>query len=322
MPAGPRAEDLSPWSCRVCEVVQRGARFACPSRRTVDWTTFDYGECAACGSLTLLDDIDPAPFYVDYERHRRAAVRPSRPRRALGAAAEHTLMRAGRAFAPITRMVRRPYWIRWVGGTGRRRDAAILDVGAGGGATLADLARHGFTNLRGCDPYLDHDTDIGSGVVVEATSIDGTSVREAAIIVIQHVLEHVDDPADLLRRAADRLAEGGRIVVEVPVAEGAAWQEFRDNWVGVDPPVHRFVPTTVGMRQLAAHAGLRVVRSYGDTSSFHYEASDRIAHRQSAATGPTSPDRTARRHLRSKVRRARRRAPDQRTFLLCLDERT
>lgn len=81
------------------------------------------------------------------------------------------------------------------------------------------------------------------------------------LITAFHVVEHLPDPRDTLRRLAVFLATGGRLVVEVPSADDAlltlyecsAFQRFT-YWSH-----HLFLFNAATLRELASQAGLYVV---------------------------------------------------------------
>ncbi|MFA5139662.1 MAG: class I SAM-dependent methyltransferase [Elusimicrobiota bacterium] len=80
------------------------------------------------------------------------------------------------------------------------------------------------------------------------------------LITMFHVLEHIPDPAALLRETAGRLAEKGRIIVEVPsgadalltLYQSAPFADFT-YW-----SCHLYLFTASTLAALAAKAGLRV----------------------------------------------------------------
>lgn len=270
------------------------------------WPTFEYGECADCGSITLIDDIDPLPFYSDYFAHRpRTVPPPSALRRGLAAVAEHTVMKSP-ALARVAAMAgHRPEWLGWFAGSGLGRDAAILDVGSGSGALLLGLRRWGFTDLVGADPYLTGSTSAAPGIDLLPCRLEEVTRDDFQVVIFHHSLEHVDDPVCMLQLARDRLAgAGARIIVALPVAQGPVWEEYRDNWVGLDPPVHRFVPTFEGLRRLAARAGMQTGRMCATSPPYHVISSELISRRADPFAHPEatiSP--RGLRHLSSRARR-------------------
>lgn len=291
--------------CRCCT----GAlthRFQVASWRVEGWPTFEYGECGDCGSLTLVDDVDPSPYYTDYFSHRpRVAPAPSMLRQGLAAVAEHTVMRSA-TIARIARVAgRRPEWLAWFAGSGLARDAAVLDVGSGGGALLLELRRWGFTELVGADPYLSGAIDLAPGVQLLPCWLEDVARADFQVVIFHHSLEHVDDPARTLRLAGERLAgPGARVVVALPVAHGPVWTEYRDNWVGLDAPVHRFVPTFEGLRRLAARVGMQTGRMCPTSMPYHLIGSELVARRVSPlapAASTLSPREI--RHLASRAAR-------------------
>ena len=248
--------------------------FDAPCSRTLPRSeTFRYGECAACGSLTLLDEVDPSSFYLSgYERHGlpQQHHRASQTMRAIGLIADRLIRPA-----PVPRhwwWPGHPTWLAWFRGSDVGRHTPILDVVCGSGALLVHLARFGFTNLHGIDPFLD-DTSLDLGTVrLRRAHLCDEGDRYGAII-FNHSLEHVDDPLDQLRLARELLNPNGVIIVDLPIAGGRAWSRFRENWAGLDAPLHRLIPTPAGMSTLADSAGLRVVRWHGSTALYFYSTS-------------------------------------------------
>jgi len=266
--------------CRCCGASDFSVVFPVCSWRTADWREFEYGECSQCSSLTLLDDIDPAPFYEGYELHRRrSAPASSGVRRAAGALGEALVFPRSPVGRLVARRVPRPEWLLWFAASGLDREERVLDVGAGSGGLLAELARWGFRNLRGVDPYLPEPVQLGEHVQVlvgDMNSVDG----EDDLIIFHHSLEHVDDPLQLLLDAVARLSKPkGRVAVSVPVAEGPVWHEYRDNWAGLDAPVHRLVPTMEGLRRLAERAGMRLVAERRTCTPYHVVTSQLVSQR-------------------------------------------
>lgn len=110
--------------------------------------------------------------------------------------------------------------------------ARVLDVGAGGGEFVFLMRKKGF-DASGVEPnegygrfaqeHLKLPIRIGFAQQIEAgdTAFD--------LVTMHHVLEHLDDPALVLGKLYDAIAEGGYLAVEVPNVEGTCFA-----------PIHRF----------------------------------------------------------------------------------
>lgn len=146
----------------------------------------------------------------------------------------------------------------------RARDARILDVGSGIGDLLFDidaryprfaklgleLSQSGVEKSRRRVPaatFLQRDLIAGSD---EAGAHRGFATHA----VCSEVLEHVDDPLALLRRARDYMAEGCRFVITVPGGPMTAY----DRHIG-----HRRHFSPADLRDLLAAAGFAVERVAG-----------------------------------------------------------
>jgi trans-aconitate methyltransferase len=164
---------------------------------------------------------------------------------------------------PAQRLRRRVIrsWLALDGGPAR-----LLDIGCGQGDLIAELKpQYPQTELCGID-YSQAGIEVAQRKVPGATFMQRDLLRDAEIppqlqrwathAVCSEVLEHVDDPATLLKHATAYLAPGCRFVVTVP---GGPMSAF-DRHIG-----HRTHYTADGLRQLLVGAGFEVhqVRGVG-----------------------------------------------------------
>lgn len=263
--------------CRCCGSQQFAQAFEVLSWR--DASSHRYAECSICASLNLVGLVDPSQYYDP--GYFSFAVRDQASRGASVRVAGVVLARAtqGRAGTFLARHESSivPTWVHWFGGYGLRPSSVIVDVGSGSGALLHHLARFGFKDLTGVDPYLPDSESKGDGIVlVKATLAEYSELERADAVIFSHSLEHLDDPCSALV-CAERMIRGrGPIVVVLPIAGSAGWVRYRDMWVAVDAPLHRFLPSPQGVAALARRAGLAVRRFSGRTTAWHYLASEAI----------------------------------------------
>jgi SAM-dependent methyltransferase len=140
----------------------------------------------------------------------------------------------------------------------------VLDIGCGQGDLIADLHRaHPNAELCGTD-YSQWGIDIAAKKVPSARFFardllqgdgpHGDLAGWATHAVCSEVLEHVDDPATLMRNAAEYLAPGCRVVVTVP---GGPMSAF-DRHIG-----HRRHFSPDYLREVLVKAGYEVQKATG-----------------------------------------------------------
>jgi SAM-dependent methyltransferase len=114
-------------------------------------------------------------------------------------------------------------------------DLSVLDVGCGNGSQLAlPLARAGFS-LKGVDTdarSIEHAKALANGIAgaefVCARVEELSTVELFEVVILSEVLEHLENPLELLAESMKRLAPEGILIVTVPNGFG----EFEiDSWV-------------------------------------------------------------------------------------------
>jgi SAM-dependent methyltransferase len=127
-----------------------------------------------------------------------------------------------------------------------------MDVGCGNGYTLSLAKSLGWQTMG-----LDLDPS-----AVRAARAEGLDVQEGSYalltdfgqvfdcIICSHVLEHVHNPQDMLRRLAKALKPDGTLLLSLPNATSLVRSHFGDDWRGLEAPRHLSIPS---MSQLEAN---------------------------------------------------------------------
>lgn len=168
-----------------------------------------------------------------------------------------------------------PRYIEWCAGLGLTPGSRVADIGSGAGHLVYQLGRHGFRDVWGFDPFLDEDQDIGH-VHLRGRELEPQD-GSFDLVMFHHSLEHVLDPVEALQNVAARVSARGTIIVRVPVAGSFADRCFGADWVAIDAPRHLAIPSQAGMAAAAARAGLRITRTFFDSTALQFWASEQYA---------------------------------------------
>jgi len=190
--------------------------------------------------------------------------------------AEHLLHRPSLLGGLVSRRFGVPPYYTWLRKSGVLLDHAVLDVGSGTGALLCALAREGFRDLTGADPFIDGDVDYANGVRLRRCELSDLS-GSYDWILLNHSFEHIPAPRAVLRRLYELLKPERYLLIRIPVADCWAWRHFGEFWVGLDAPRHLLLHTERSLRLLAEEVGFRVDEVEYDSTDFTFWMSEQYA---------------------------------------------
>jgi SAM-dependent methyltransferase len=154
------------------------------------------------------------------------------------------------------------------------RRTRVLDVGCAVGSFLMRIGREHGCALTGVDfkdcshmPGFDA-IDFHLGLFYEQDLPD----RGFDLITMWHFLEHDYDPLRSLAFARDKLADEGRLIIEVPRLDSVSFRLFGDRWPGLQAPQHTVLYDREQLLRFVARAGLELVEylPYGAFPAYFY----------------------------------------------------
>jgi 2-polyprenyl-3-methyl-5-hydroxy-6-metoxy-1,4-benzoquinol methylase len=135
----------------------------------------------------------------------------------------------------------------------------LLDVGCGDGRFLAYMRGLGWT-VFGVepDPRSAQTTIESLGIPVHIGTLKDARYPDETFdaVTLNHVIEHVIEPVDLLGECWRVLKTGGVLKVVTPNVMGLGYRLFGCNWRELDPPRHLYLFSPITLDQVFRKAGL------------------------------------------------------------------
>lgn len=196
-------------------------------------TKLDYYKCKnpSCGHVYAVDipSIDIlSTFYKDYTTHRSSKEKNFLERK-IYRLRKKTINKLTKAY---------------------KRDISILDFGSGNGYYSFLLLELGFKDIQAFD--FDEKTKLsfeGSDVKFTTSEKEITS-EKYDIILLNHVIEHVPAPRELIKMLYRLLNKKGVLYIRTPNNQSICSVYFKEFWRGWETPRHLNIFNTCSMENL------------------------------------------------------------------------
>lgn len=146
------------------------------------------------------------------------------------------------------------------------REARILDVGFGAGSWLLAMRVLGYTNLHGFDigsNAANVQRLARSGVQVHTGDLGQVTIPDCGFdcVRLEHVFEHLSEPAEALAICSRLLRPGGMLVMTFPCLDSWTAMLALEHSPALDLPRHLYHHTEASARLMVARAGFDYIQT-------------------------------------------------------------
>lgn len=156
-------------------------------------------------------------------------------------------------FSPIKFIVR---------GTRIKKDSKLLDVGSGTGQFLYEMKELGMKTY-GIEPGDFNEKEVKRYElnIEKKDLIKYKNKKEFFdIITMNHVLEHVNNPQEVIKKISLLSKKQGILIIGIPNSNSLAYKLFRKNWHQLDVPRHLFDYSDKNIKILLEKNGFKIIK--------------------------------------------------------------
>jgi len=146
-----------------------------------------------------------------------------------------------------------------------KSSGSILDMGCGTGEFLHEMQQHGW-RVEGLEMEKKAAefarTEYNLSVRTQELQDCDFPDKSFDVITLWHVLEHLYEPKESLKKMRNLLKDDGFILIAVPNISSFDARFYKKNWIALDAPRHLFHFTPETMRAFCKTAGLVIKKFY------------------------------------------------------------
>jgi 2-polyprenyl-3-methyl-5-hydroxy-6-metoxy-1,4-benzoquinol methylase len=151
----------------------------------------------------------------------------------------------------------------------------LLDVGCGNGYLLSKFKDLGW-DVQGqdIDPQVKAFAAENYNLIVHLGSLENINFADNTFdaILMNHVVEHIQDPISLLSECYRILKPEGILVATTPNILSTSHQFFGQYWRGLEPPRHLHLFSDLTLKKIAHKAGFTNYQTWTTAAHGHYFA--------------------------------------------------
>lgn len=205
-----------------------------------------YERCTCCGLVFAKPMPSPhliPSFYASYSTHAHAQT------------------------SLFAKLARRKTLRETARAIGRNKQLRILDYGCGNGIFINDLCQLGYVNAVGYD--FDPEAVKSARVLgIDATNNWEDVVGQFDVITLNHVIEHLPDPAQEIEKLAQLLRPGGLMIMRTPNNASLMSIICGEKWRGWETPRHLNILNNRALKILLDKSSLEIIRCFDSKAMF------------------------------------------------------
>lgn len=271
---------MESFNCKACESPKLKKVLSVKEMMMGTRLLFPYGECADCGSLTLLEipeNYNPwySNNYYSITENISNLFQPSLKTKLKALRDRYCLTGKG-LFGAILQVFMGNKAIELFNfrNLHLKTSSTILDVGCGKGKLTWVLYNAGFHQIQGLEPFLEMDIHYPNGPSILRGGLKDISEGSWDVIMFNHSFEHIPDPKAALFMAINLLPANGKIFLRLPTVSSEAFLQYQEHWVQLDAPRHVTLFSKEGIRKLAEVCGLQVESIVSEGTFFQFLGSE------------------------------------------------
>jgi len=138
----------------------------------------------------------------------------------------------------------------------------ILDVGCGEGEVLKEMGRRGYemVGVEFKKEVAERGRKNALNVLYGTLESVDLPKNHFDVIIMNHLIEHLDNPHQTLQKAFELLRPGGLLVGETPSLETVEYRIFGKRWGGFHFPRHLQIYTESTLRDTLSRNGFKDIR--------------------------------------------------------------
>lgn len=168
-----------------------------------------------------------------------------------------------------------------------KNSSTVLDIGCSTGELLFQIQQFGTFSTYG----VEYNPTAAKGArkrgirCWDGDFIDANIPKHSMdFVIMQHVIEHVNDPVETLRKIYSILRPGGRVVGELPNFDSWDAQLFRRYWGGGHAPRHLWHFTPLTLERTLQYCGFESIKIFPSLHTGHWALSIQHFLRQGKTT--------------------------------------
>lgn len=137
----------------------------------------------------------------------------------------------------------------------------LLDFGCGSGRTLSMAKQLGWkvTGIEIDEKAVAKAKSLGLNIIQGDFQKLSEMIEQFDCVMCSHVLEHVNQPLELLKLLANTLRPQGIMFVSLPNSKSSVLQYYGDNWRGLEAPRHISIPSLENLSSKLESMGFKII---------------------------------------------------------------